>query len=241
MTGIVDIHAHILPGIDDGARSMEEACQMLSIAAKQGICKVIATPHEIHKGQVTYLQKLAVLLEEKVKRNFSDVKLYLGQENFYHEDLSGQLDCGEALTMAGSRYVLIEFAPGVSYREMYRAVRKLLNSGYWPILAHMERYRCLRNEENLDDLRAAGCLMQMNYSGLSGPWFRSETRWKKRKVLTDKIDFLGTDMHRLDYRPPKIEKAVKWLEGCAGKGIVQKIMIENPHYILNGEWTGRRK
>lgn len=70
MTGIVDIHAHILPGIDDGARSMEEACQMLSMAAKQGICKVIATPHVIHKGQVTYLQKLAALLEEKSEEKF---------------------------------------------------------------------------------------------------------------------------------------------------------------------------
>lgn len=238
---IMDIHAHILPGVDDGSRSMEESCHMLHMAAGQGIYRVIATPHRIHKGQMFQLREQLKEMEKIIRGDFPDFALYLGQENFYHEDLLRQLSCGEALTMADSRYVLVEFSPGVSYRELYRAVRQLLNAAYWPILAHMERYACLREEKNLDDLQEGGCLLQMNYSGLSGQWFHLETRWRRKQVLSGRIDFLGTDMHRLDYRPPEIKGAVKWLENHAGEELMQKIMLENPLCILNREWISRRR
>ena len=80
-----------------------------------------------------------------MKKHNPDFQLYLGQENFYHEELTERLDQGEALTMAESRYVLVDFDPAVSYGQLMRGVRRLSEAGYWPILAHIERYFCLRS------------------------------------------------------------------------------------------------
>ena len=111
---IIDIHSHILPGVDDGAKTLEEALGTLMEAQRQGIEKIIVTPH-YHPGRyiVTPAQireKLALLSAECRKRNIC-VELYPGQECFYHSGMSDALLNGKALTMAGSRYVLVEFEP----------------------------------------------------------------------------------------------------------------------------------
>ncbi|MCI9146729.1 MAG: protein tyrosine phosphatase [Hungatella sp.] len=236
--GLIDVHAHVLPGVDDGARSMEEARKMLWIAAAQGVRGVIATPHET-RGRGQELAALANDLEKKLQETYPDFRIYLGQENYYHEELTAKLKEHEALTMAGSRYVLTEFAPGVSYRELYRGCSRLFQAGYTPILAHMERYACLREEKNLLDLTKSGCLLQMNYSGLSGKWYLAETRWRRRQVLLGRIDFLGSDMHRMDFRPPKITAAEKWLKSHVNQELLEHITRDNALHIINREWINR--
>lgn len=232
---IIDVHAHILPGIDDGATDPGESIALLRMAAAQGISSVIATPHASERSAPSLVRELAAQTEREIGKEYPDFRVYCGQEIYYHEDMAQRLREGELLTMADSRYVLVEFSPGVSYGNLYRGIRSLITAGYLPVLAHMERYRCLRKEENLKDLEGGGCLFQMNYESLQGSRLHGEVRWCRRQALSGRIHFLGTDMHRRDFRPPDITGALKWLEGNAGEELLEEMTYGNPLHMINKE------
>lgn len=233
--GIIDIHAHVLPGVDDGARDMEEACSLLGAAAAQGVTGVIATPHYSGKERLEELQKTAETLQGAVRKIYPDFCVYVGMENYGHEELPERLKEGRALTLAGSRYVLVEYSTGAAYRTIIEGMRKLSFGGYEPVLAHMERYQCLRDEKKLSDLAGSGYWLQMNYESLEGAWFSRETRWCRRQVEQGRIALLGTDMHRLDWRAPRLEGALKWLEGHVSQRYLEDMIWNNPLKILGGE------
>lgn len=240
---IIDVHAHILPGVDDGARTMAEACRMLRLAASQGIGAVIATPHYSREdkpegyGYSQYIQ-LVQELQEEIRRELPEFTIYPGQETYYHEELTERLQAGKALTLAGSHYVLVEFDIDVSYEYLFRGIRRLMSAGYWPVLAHMERYRCLRQERNLQELAESGCYFQMNYSGLSGRFLDPEVRWRRKQVRLGRIHLLGTDMHQMHFRPPEISGAVKWLEKQVEEKQVEAMTWGNPLHVIKDERMG---
>lgn len=231
---IIDIHAHVLPGVDDGARDMDEALKMLDMAATQGIMTVIATPHGSRRRAVDKLEELTDQLQQKMREKYPGFCVYPGQENFYHDELTERLHRREAYTMAYSRYVLVEFSPQVGYGQLFQGIRKLVVSGYIPILAHVERYGCLR-QRGLEELREAGCCMQLNYGSLKGKMFDAEVRWCRRQVQEGKIHLLGTDMHRMDYRPPEIAGALKWLKGHISCEQFRRMTYENPRCLIDNK------
>lgn len=230
---IIDVHAHILPGIDDGAANLEESCRLLERAVSQGIISAVATPHDFARLKPDMLRELAAEVEKEFRRRYPDFTLYLGQEIFFHEEVPEKLKAGELLTLADTRYVLVEFATDVPYGSLYRGIRRLVTAGYLPILAHMERYACLRKEENLRDLEGSGCLFQMNYASLQGRRFQSDVRWCRRQVLEGRIHYLGTDMHRMDYRPPDIDGAMEWAERHVDEALLEEMTRENPLRMLH--------
>ena len=231
---IIDVHAHILPGVDDGARDMDEALKMLKCAASQGIRAVIATPHCSRRRGVSGLESLLDALQESIRKEYPDFALYPGQETYYHEELAECLNQGKALTMAGSRYVLVEFDPGVSYEYLFRGIRSLLYAGYFPVLAHVERYGCLYHEERFAELNDAGCVYQMNYNSLEGRWTDRRVRWCRKQVRSGRISFLGTDMHRMDFRPPGIKGAEKWMKSRGEDRLWEEMTCRNPMRLLSG-------
>lgn len=210
--GIVDIHAHILPGVDDGARDLEEASALAAKAAGQGIRTVIATPHYSRQGETRDYRQLLQGVQEEIRKTYPEFKLYLGQELYYHEDLGDRLLGGQALAMAGSIYILLEFSPGTPFSRMSRGIRNLCGLGYIPVLAHAERYECLRENGMLERLRETGALFQINYESLTGHWYDRDVLWCRKQIKERRIHFLGTDMHRMDYRPPEINRALDWLD-----------------------------
>lgn len=111
MKGIIDIHAHILPGIDDGAKNWDESRKMLEKAYGEGIRHIIATPHYSRRGLTPHIYELAERLQDKAREIAPDFGTGLGQETFFHEGLVENLKMGKALTLEGSRYVLVEFEP----------------------------------------------------------------------------------------------------------------------------------
>lgn len=210
--GIIDIHAHILPGIDDGAADWDEARWMLRCAYGQGIRTIIATPHYSHRQDVRKIRRLTEKLKVEAQMVAPDFMIYLGQEILYFDSMAESLREGHALTMAGSRYVLVEFMPAVPYRKLYQAVRKTMMSGYCPVIAHVERYAALRGDGQMEELAATGCRMQMNYQSLEGGLLDHNARWCRRQVLDGRIHLLGTDMHHKGYRTPELSKGMKWLD-----------------------------
>lgn len=209
---IIDIHSHILPGIDDGAADWEESKCMLSLAYEQGIGTIIATPHFSRRQELAYLREQAGRLSEEAKKIDPGFQVYLGQEIQYFESVVEYLKSGRALTLADSRYVLVEFMPDVSWPNLYQWARKIRMAGYWPVIAHVERYQALRKETRMQDLAGAGCYLQMNYRSLDGPFINADARWCRRQIQEGQVDFLATDMHRSKIRSPVISKGLRWLE-----------------------------
>ena len=238
MREICDIHCHILPGLDDGAETAEEALHTLWEASRQHISDIIVTPH-YYPDRYTPTEKdirnSLQYLQELCRSRQIPIRLYPGQECFYYSGLVKKLQAKEVLTLADSRYVLVEFEPECLYSYMTTGLRELQMKGYRPILAHFERYRCLRSQEHLMALRAQGVLLQMNFDMLlqkdtvfrKNPW-----RQMVKKVL---VDYLASDCHGMRFRPLQIQEAVRWIHTQVNQEIRHRMFCENTERILRNK------
>ena len=144
---ISDIHTHVLPELDDGSKSISASVRMLRKSYQQGVRNVIATPHYTvyhWRTKPEQIQRLMEQMAKAVQKAMPELRLYSGQEIQYFEGMADMLQRGELLTLAGSHYVLVEFLPQTQWSQIQNAVRELLLAGYFPVLAHIERYQCLR-------------------------------------------------------------------------------------------------
>ena len=230
--GWVDIHTHILPGVDDGAGDWEETITLLKMAYEQGTRHLIATPHFSRRQEVGRLKELCRRLEREAGSISSDYHVSLGQEIMYFESILEYLGEGKALTLAGSRYVLVEFAPGDSFGRISRAVRQLVQASYFPVIAHVERYPCLARDELLKELIDYGAYLQVNFKSLTGVWMDKRLRWCSRNLKKGYIHVLATDMHNIAVRPPGMQEGILWLKRNAGEEKAIRILRENPEFIL---------
>ena len=234
-----DFHSHILPGADDGSDSMEETMHMLNMAYGQGIREIAATPHYQCGNNRRTAGQLKDILEQVRKKAASavgsDLQIYSGNEVLYFDSMTEDLKEGKILTLGDSRCVLTEFYDDVSYRLLYQAVRKLAMARYQIVLAHAERYICLRKKGALDELIDAGALIQINFGSLTGGMFSEDVRWCRKQVLEGRVHVLGTDAHHEKQRKPDILPAVRWLERHLDSTSLRRILLDNGRAILNDE------
>lgn len=240
MNGYYDIHTHILPGVDDGSGSMEETIKMLATAIDQGIKTIIATPHYMAGGNntsVAELEKVREQVQTEAHKLDKDFKLYLGNELYYSESIINALKAKEALTLAGSRYVLVEFSVGDKYEKIFRGLGELVRAGYAPILAHVERYFCLNKREDLvSELVKSGCYIQMNSRSLIGGIFNSEANLNRKLLQHGLVHLIGSDCHDSKVRIPCMEAAVRTLLKKSDEALVNTIFMENPRNILENTY-----
>lgn len=239
MQGIVDIHSHILPGVDDGSKDMDMTREMLRVAWSEGIRIMIATPHHRRGYAMAPAEKLkevyqAVCIEaQKIDPDF---KIYLGSELFRSHSLGERLQSGEALTMAGTKYILVEFLPSDPYRELYSTLRKMQMVGYKPIVAHAERYQCLVKEPALtEELVDMGCYIQVNASSVTGENGFSAKRYVKKLLKYEMIHFLGTDAHDPGRRSPMMQKCAAYIEKKCSGAYARQICSDNALRILRSK------
>ena len=235
-----DIHCHILPSVDDGAQTIEESKQMIQLAYENGTRTIIATPHygnhraRASKGAiiVSYME-----LQEWVKNNYPDMRLYLGQELFYSHQIEKGVQTGKAMTMAGSRYVLVEFDPDDSYSRIRQGLEAVQMAGYWPILAHAERYHHLMDHiEYIEDMIHFGVCIQINARSVTG-----QNGWKSKsdtkKLLKNQwVHFVASDGHDTRHRQPVLKKAMDKIARRYGKVYSKRLVTDNPHCILTDTW-----
>jgi len=238
--GYVDIHAHIIPGVDDGSKNMEMTCEMLEIAYNQGIRTIYATPH-FGSGKEKYDKEFLTEQYEKVKEEAKKIgeegiTVLLGNELYYGHGIVDKLEEGKALTMNRTKYVLVEFDVDIRYSELYSALQKFVLAGYRPILAHIERYECLYKQyEKIYSLKKMGITLQINASSVI-PRFNSHASFCRKVIEEGYIDLLGSDAHRLEWRPPCMEDAVKVLKKKTPDKILSRILVNNPEKIYKNEF-----
>ncbi len=235
--GFWDVHSHILPGLDDGAADMDMSIRMLRHAWEEGISGIVLTPHYKpmrENPKVGTIEKALQELKERASENGIPMELYLGNEIYYSSEVSFALKEGKALTLAGTSWVLVEFAPMEDFAYIRDAVYSLLSEGFHPILAHVERYaRLMEKKDRVEELLARGCYLQANASSVTGDngWkCRGDVKWLLKRGY---IHFVATDAHDDRGRAPNLKEAARYLEKRFGAGYARKVLYENADVILH--------
>ena len=233
---VIDIHSHILPGIDDGSGSWETSMEMMRIAWKDGITDMIATPHYKsgrHNASPRRVKALADELQDRIGREGIDIKIHIGNEIMYFSEAADALDNGDILTMCDSDYVLVEFLPGDNFRHISAGLDDLRYMGYEPILAHVERYECmLRDIKNVQELYRRDITMQANAASITGALGAKVKKSVIRMIDEGYIDYIGTDAHDTGKRSPVMSKCIKLLGKRYVKEDVDDLICANALDII---------
>lgn len=232
-----DIHTHILPGIDDGSRDIEETREMFRQELEQGVYHIIATPHfKAGDSQMSGERLLSALEESRAAAKSVHPKMTVipGNEILNAKGTVEALKNGEAMTVAGTRYILVEFLPSDRYTAIYHALHDYIMEGYIPIVAHVERYdSVIESRKNMEELIELGAYFQMNARSIMGGFLNRSAANNRRLVESGLIHFIGSDCHGKDRRKPVMEEAFSYLSVPFrhSEGFY-KLVHENPKRML---------
>ncbi len=230
--GFIDIHQHVNYGLDDGATDFPAAARMIERAYANGITAIIATTHAL-SGRArfdldTYDRHLQTLADY-CREHRLPVALYPGCEILYADSTVDDLIRGRIPTLAGSRFVLVEFDPDIVYDALANAARVLANAGFTPVVAHVERYiNLMRSLERVRELRALyGARVQMNADTIVRPPGFFTRRTIDAMLREGLVDYIASDAHNLTGRGAHMkdaydilkkqyghERAFKWFGGA---------------------------
>lgn len=227
----IDIHSHILPCMDDGAKDIKTSLAMLRIAEQEGISDIIVTPHYRRghfKGDRKQMEKMLTEMRTWMEKEGIQINLYPGNEIYYRSELEEKLESGSLSSMNDSEYVLVEFSPMEDFMYIRSAAEELFSIGYTPIIAHVERIKCIEKKiEHARTLKKMGCELQVNAASAMG----EVGFWCKRFVHSllkeELVDYIGTDSHNIDKRKPEIKKCAEMLYKKYDRHYVDGILFKN--------------
>ena len=236
MIGFIDIHTHILPATDDGAKDMAEAITMLKMAWDCGTRMVVLTPHyraAYKKIATSQIYETFHQLVAEAQQEVPGMELRLGRELHNEQDLPDKLRTGEAIALAQTRYVLLEFSSVSLRSQIVRGVENVLYSGYVPIIAHVERYAAFREDKDLiDEVLNMGALIQVNAESVLGENGWGTRRYCHKLLRTQKVHFIASDAHQVDWRPPVLDKCWERISKKYGYHYAEQIFRQNAEKIL---------
>lgn len=237
MDGMTDIHCHILPGVDDGARNMEETVGLLRMEQEQGVSRLIVTPH-FRLGYFTTprVQVREVFDDVRARAAELGLELYLGCEFHRQNEMAGWLRQESAYAMADTCYVLTEFSSRDSAGKIRQTVTELLLGGYRPVIAHAERYAAMRDRRLVHFLIESGAYIQVNAGAVLG-YEGLRSRLFCRKLLDDDlVHLIGSDAHDCKVRIPRMQQCAQWLEKRYGPEKAKRLLVDHPARLLNNEY-----
>ncbi len=236
---MIDLHSHILYGIDDGSKNKEMTLEMLKIAQNDGIRSIVATPHYIsgaNKYDKEILNNQFIEAISLIKNNNINIDLKLGNELFLDEFIVDNLKKGKCNTIEGTKYVLIELPMiGIPiYTE--NVICDLISSRYKPILVHPERYIEIQEDPNiLIKYIELGCVTQINSTSINGIGGKKVQETSKLIIENNMGHLVASDSHSNRTRSPKLKEVYEIVTSWIGKEKANKIFFENPKKILKDE------
>ena len=232
---MIDFHSHILPGIDDGSRSIEQTIRMLKEAKEAGFTKIISTSHYM-EGYYESDETERIELLNEVQKNISGIELYLGNEIYITNNMIDLIQNKQASTINNSKYVLFEFPLSAKSMNDKEVVYRLIENGFVPVIAHPERYSYVQdNPEYIEELAEMGALFQANYGSIIGMYGKKAEKTLKKLLKNDLIRFFGTDSHRIEQVYTKMPKILKKLHKVLSDEEIEEFTVINPQKVLNNE------
>ena len=238
---MIDLHTHILPGLDDGSPDLETSVLMAAVAAESGVTHLVATPHSNQRGAFENyaspaLQVRFAALRSAVREAGIPLELSLGMEIFGTGDVLQLLHDGRLLTLGGGRYLLIEFGFHEDPLRIERLLDALLAAGYWPVVAHPERYYGLQRMPNyLYDWASRGIVLQVNKGSLFGRFGRGAQALAAAMLERGLVGCVASDAHGPDVRTPDLAGAWDYLAEHFSERLAERLLTRNPAHILHSE------
>ena len=233
---MVDIHCHILPGIDDGPQSWELTAEMCRIAALDGITHIVATPHCNHEfayDRDRYTEMLGELSDSAE----GNLAFSLGCDfHFSYDNIQDALAHPRRYTIGESQYLLVEFSDFGIPPEVKQNLLSISSSGMVPIITHPERNRPLLNKpEMVLEFVEQGCLVQVTANSFTGYWGSRSQKMAEWLLQRQAIHVIASDAHDPARRPPVLSEARKAVTELAGAEVADALLVQNPAAIVDGE------
>lgn len=238
---MIDIHSHILPGIDDGSRSMDESIEILKQAQICGVTDIVVTPHYIAGSKYVInnndKKKLLSLLKKELKKKKIDINLYLGNEVYVENNMLELIEKREISTLHNTKYLLFELPLNYEFNGIEDVIFNLRCKHIIPIIAHPERYLFLkRNPKLIENLIDAGALFQSNIGSFLGTYGRDAKDTVMLFLKHNMISFISSDIHRRNNNfYEKINDLKVVLRKYISEEEINNLLGENARKILNKE------
>lgn len=244
---MIDLHCHILPGIDDGAFDISESIEMARIAAADGIRKIVATPHISNPDlpEAAGKENLSKIIDEKV----DDLNRCLESEKIPVEILRGgevsaflSPDACEPFTINSTSYLLVEFPYTHLPANAREIIFNMTVAGLRPIITHPERNpSILQNPERLETLIRSGALVQITAASLTGEFGLEYQACAFHLLRRQMVSFIASDGHGAAQRPPILSKAFKTAKKRVGGKMATALFSGNPEAVIEGKPVGTRR
>jgi len=234
-----DLHTHIMFGIDDGSRNLDETMVMLEKLANDGVTDVMLTPHYIENSKYNCNNKnkntlLKEIKKEALKRKIN-INIYLGNEVMVNNNLI-ELFNTEIVTLNNSKYLLIELPMDKEFDDLDLVIKKLIDNGVIPIIAHPERYAYVKdNYKWVNDYLNMGVLFQSNYESLFDKYGKEAKKTLKKLLKHNMVHFLASDIHRGDskYNLNKLHSKLKRI--IHDENIINSLLKDNFTKVIKNE------
>jgi len=238
VAAVIDLHTHILPALDDGARTLDESLAMARIALADGITSLAATPHDMGTAPNYPNQVMARMAEVQAAVQEAGIQLHLvlGSELYAVPDLVARLRTGRALTLGSSRYFLLEFP--LTDLPVYAAqlIFEAQVAGFTPIVAHPARNAVIQHDPNrLYDLVTRGVLAQITSGSLTGVFGPQIQTTARVLVEHNLVHLIASDAHGTGPRSPRLSEAVRMAERLVGEEVARAMVTIRPQAILSDE------
>lgn len=233
---MIDIHSHVLAGLDDGARTLDEALAMLRLAADSGTTDIVATPH-ISPDFPNTPDSVRLAFSELSEAARGIIRLHLGCDfHLTYDNLQSFLAAPQQYTINNLRYLMVELSDYVPFGPVTEALARILEEGVVPVITHPERNLSLQqNTRALGDWVSRGMLSQITAQSLLGE-FGSRARASAQRFLGEGlVHVVASDGHDLVNRPPCLDRGYAFLTRHYGKPLADRLCIENPGIIIRGE------
>lgn len=233
---VCDVHAHIVPYVDDGAIDFYMAMDVVREAYAQGAKGIVCTSHNGYNANEYFNSLLS--LQEQVAEEGLDIRLYPGCEIYCNSDeiynIVLDLNGNVIPTMNETKYVLIEFGPHVQISEMVYCINYLHDFGYKTIIAHVERYHVLYSSKQwIKLLKKMGCLFQVNAYSFVDTEDKQAKKFARYLLQEKMISFIGSDTHGTDYRPHMVINGINYIYENCDEEYAKDICYRNAQNMLN--------
>jgi protein-tyrosine phosphatase len=234
---MIDLHSHILPGVDDGSSSLEQSLEMGRMAANDGIEVMACTPHfmpGLYNNEAYDIRSRTAALNSAFLDADIDVALVTGCDAHMRPDFVDCLNAGTVLTIHDTRYVLFEPPHTVMPQRMNDLLFDIQAAGYVPILTHPERLQWIeQGYRDVVDMANAGVWIQITAGSLTGRFGRNAAYWAKRMLAEGLVSILATDCHNLNSRPPRLANARDIAQSELGSVEADNLVWLRPSLILD--------
>jgi protein-tyrosine phosphatase len=233
---MIDIHHHLLFGLDDGSKDIETSVAMAEMAAADGITHIVCTPHANAHYRFDPEVNRRKLAELEARVNG---KITLGLGCDFHlsfENIDDALKNPTKYTINQKNYLLVEFADLSIPQQMTQVFHEFLVSGIQPIITHPERNLTIqKTPARLDEWIAGGCVAQVTAASLTGRFGKAAMEFAHRLLRQNKVHFLATDAHNLQSRPPQMKEAYDLVANRYGAETAERLCVTNPGAAFRGE------